>query len=253
MRKLLKLIFSAKLNIIKTLYFNFKVFSFKTAIKLPIWLFGKVVIFEAHRDSITINGKLRRGMIRIGGGVEKYNVPFCQTFVSYINLKGNIIFGSNVVIDNGVCLSVAQEAIIEFGDEVYINANCKIFSEEMIVIGTRSRISWDSQIFDSNFHYIVHNGIINRKSHPIILSQNCWIGNKVTISKGTNLPAYSIVAAGSMINKDFSANAEGGVYAGIPAKLIATKFERLIGKEIEEKIDRLFKDGRETVLLTDIN
>lgn len=252
MRKIYDLLFKAKLNIIKTIYFNFKVFPFKIAIRFPVWLFNKVRIVSITRGCIQLTNTVRPGTVRVGGGYESYLVSYCSTFVTYLKIKGTLSCGSTVHMGNGLCLYIAPNAVVELGDEVFINSNVKLFCEENIFIGSRSRISWDAQVFDSNFHYTSHNGIVHRKSHPISLSHNCWIGNKVTVSKGTVLPAYSIVASNSVINKDFSKNEEGGMYAGTPAKLISSGFKRLIGKGIEEKIDNLFKDGRETVDLTEL-
>lgn len=53
------------LSIPKTILFNFKVFSFKTAIKLPVFIAYNVKLDEYYRNCIVINGTISRFMIKI--------------------------------------------------------------------------------------------------------------------------------------------------------------------------------------------
>jgi acetyltransferase-like isoleucine patch superfamily enzyme len=55
----------------------------------------------------------------------------------------------------------------------------------------------------------------------IIIGQDCWIGNSSVIL--ANIASHSIIAAGSVCNKDVEM--QGGIYAGSPIKLIRNRFE----------------------------
>lgn len=50
---------------------------------------------------------------------------------------------------------VGPGATLEIGDDFFMNANCKLFCENYIKLGDQARVSWDSQVFDSNFHFMV--------------------------------------------------------------------------------------------------
>ena len=113
------------------------------------------------------------------------------------------------------------------------------------------RVSWESQIFDSNFHYVSYNGVIKPKEGLVHIGKKGWIGNRVTVQKNTKLPPYSIVASNSLINKDFSMNGEGAIYGGIPAKLLQTDSRKILGVDKEAIIDMMFKDDVEFVMEKD--
>ncbi len=81
-------------------------------------------------------------------------------------------------------------------------------------------ISWECQIFDTNFHYMVDSrGNIMKKDGEVCVDDNVWIANRVSIAKGSFIPRDSIIASNSLVNKDFS-KSESGIFAGIPAKLM---------------------------------
>ena len=56
--------------------------------------------------------------------------------------------------------------------------------------------------------------------------------------KGVCLPAHSVVASNSLVNKDFSGSGERCLFGGVPAKCLKQNVERLICKDAE--VDRLF-------------
>ena len=58
--------------------------------------------------------------------------------------------------------------------------------------------------------------------------------------KGTYLPAYTVVASNSLVNKNFKEIGEHCLIGGVPAKYITNGVERLLLKDKE--IDKLFKD-----------
>ncbi len=88
------------------------------------------------------------------------------------------------------------------------------------MIGNHVIISWECQIFDTNFHYMEDKfGDIYRKDGEIFIGNNVWIANRVTIAKGAKIPNDSIIASNSLVNKDLS-DTVSGLYAGCPAKLV---------------------------------
>lgn len=58
------------------------------------------------------------------------------------------------------------------------------------------------------------------------------------------LPDYSIVASGSVVNKDFSNCGKFCFYAGIPAKLKKTNIKRIFDVNEEKKLDEKYHYNR---------
>lgn len=63
-------------------------------------------------------------------------------------------------------------------------------------------------------------------SQAVIIGNNCWLCQKCTLLKGTNIPDWATVGALAMVNRDFSEMPYYVVLAGIPAKAVAKKLKR---------------------------
>lgn len=227
-----------KANIIKTIYFNFKFFKWKTAMKLPIILVGKVDI-KKKSGQIELTQKPHFGMIVIG----MPNPPQTRSNNTVFWVDGKLEIGDHVRICQGSSVHVNKGALLSIGDQVLVNVNCRIWCVQKIRIDDYCRISWDGQVFDSNFHYIVDSkGVTKRHSGPVHIGKSCWLANRVTINKGTYLPDYSIVAGGAFVNKDFSQNGEELMIGGVPAKVISQGiYKRLINTKKENEINEFFE------------
>ena len=74
----------------------------------------------------------------------------------------------------------------------------------------------------SDFHTIIDNKtnkVINY-GKDIIIEDNVWIAQNVTVLKGVNIAKNSVIGVGSVVTKD--CNNQNSIYAGIPAKMIKT-------------------------------
>ena len=186
------------------------------------------------------------------GGKNTYMIPYHNCEKNYLNILGRIEVGGLTKIGGGALIAVGDGAVVKFGKECSMNNRVKLFCENRIEFEDYVRLSWECQVFDSNFHYTSHNGEIKPKSGPVHIQKYTWIGNRVTIQKNVKLPAYSVVASNSVVNKDYSSNEEGGLYAGLPAKLLSTGNRRIIGADKELFIDMLFEEGRQVVTEADL-
>ena len=88
-----------------------------------------------------------------------------------------------------------------------------------ITIGDECLIGHCVEILSSDFHNIEPEHRRGSKkqhiSRDVIIGKNVWIGNSVKILKGVNIDDNSIIAAGSVVVKNVSANT---IVAGNPAK-----------------------------------
>jgi len=142
-----------------------------------------------------------------------------------------INFGNNIRILGGARLEVYQlepyNAKIEIGDNVSINYDVHIGCVNKIIIGHGALIASGVFITD-HFHGDPH-APANAVSYstlelvspgPVIIGENCWIGEKVSIMPNVAIGAGSIIGANSVVTKSFPPKS---VIAGVPAKLLRQK------------------------------
>lgn len=225
-----------KTNLWKTIFFNFKMLPFNQAIKMPIYIYGKI-IFRSTSGKININSPVYPGMIKIGK--RDYYV---ETSVprSIWTVKGTINFSGSINFLQGSYIMVTNNATLSFGTrQAVIGSNIRIFCFNKIDIGDTCRISWDCQIMDTSFHYVedLNNKSIRPLTTPVYIGKNVWLGNRTTISKGAVIPNYTIVASNSLVNKDYSDLGENCLIAGTPAKMKQKNIRRVFDHEKQRKLD----------------
>lgn len=212
-------------NWLAIIYFNFKILPFKQAIKLPFDFYHKVRFENIQGNIIIKNGNIHRAMIKIGGrGSEMFpHLP------AIIDIKGTLVFNGTTEIGNGCLLRVENNGKLTFGNRVRIGANSKIICEDKITFGNEIGISWESQVFDTNFHYTkdINSEKILPKTAPIVIGSYNWFGNRVNIMKGTITPNNTIAASNSLLNKDYTYIPAYSVLAGTPAKLVKSGIKRM--------------------------
>jgi len=203
---------------LKTIYFNFRYLPFRDACRLPIFL-SRNTKLKRVRGSVQIAGIIKPGMIRIGAleiGIYdmKHNRPIWES-------SGHVIFDGTAVIKYGAKIIVGKGAKLRLGDNFRISSGSSVICFKKIEFGSNCRISWDSQIIDTDFHK-VYDGFSNHLNpdKPVKLGNNCWIGNHCLIQKGTHLAHMVVVSSNSMVNKVFDESHI--ILAGSPAKIIRT-------------------------------
>lgn len=143
--------------------------------------------------------------------------------------KGKVVFGKQVAIGvinaphfyNTYAYIEARtsDASIEFGDNININNSFSVISEKKVVIKNNVLIGFNCVITDSNFHDLNPKNRMATDPNPesVVIEENVFIGNNVTILKGVTIGENTVVAAGAVVTKSFPENA---VIAGVPAKII---------------------------------
>ena len=166
-----------------------------------------------------------------------------------ISNKRNIIFGSNITIENNVSIDGYSKNKLSFGNNVKIGAYSWIsctshFSKygEGITIGNNSAfgkftefgaaggiqigsdviagsyISFHSEnhVFQDPSKLIREQGVTSK---GILIGNNVWIGAKVTFLDGSKIGNNCVIAAGAVVNGEFPDNT---VIGGVPAKILKT-------------------------------
>lgn len=197
--KIESLISAPRIRLVQTLYLNFRCLPVRQAIKFPVVIKGKFNIHSLGKIVID-TPNVHRAMIRFGGFNNKSARP------TRIVNNGTIIFRGYATIWEGVLLELGNESILDIGNDVLLGENVNIMLRRGCIIGDYARIAFDSQIMDSDFHYMLNldNNEIKDCTSPVVIGNYNWIGNRTTIKKGTITPDYTIVAApNALLSKDY--------------------------------------------------
>ena len=230
---------------LKTLYFNFRLCSFQKAIQCPIFIYGRTRIWSL-RGNVRIDAEhIIPGMIKWG-----YNWGYRSNGVTIIRIEGDVVFKGTCLIAKASDIAVFKGASITFGGGGRILENTIIYCADNIIIGENFSFTFQSSMFDTDFHYImdISNRRIPRKTAPINIGNNVWIGNRTTIKKGVIIPDNTIVAASySVLTKDYSQIPSYSILAGCPARVIASGHSRVWKNEMINThfIDMHFMDDKE--------
>lgn len=172
-----------------------------------------LIVFKINKVKYSfdyeINGKLfiqNNGVIEIGkhfmANSGKHHNPIGgDTILRLITFKPESILriGNNVGISNSTIVCWNK---IEIGDNVFIGGGVKI---------------WDTNFHSLNASIRTSNNDNDRKTAPIIICNNVFIGGSSIILKGVTIGENSIIAAGSVVNKSIPSNVIAG---GNPCNII---------------------------------
>ncbi len=238
-----------RLNLIKTLYFNIRMFPLGLALRFPVFLYGRVSL-QSLNGKITLPENVDTGMIRIG---YRWLDLFPSSFSpSQINVKGQIIFKGRCVISGGCVLNVqSPSAVLQIGDEVTIGAGTFVKSLDSIVIGNRTSITGNCTIMNSNMHYVknIEAGTIARPWGKIIIGSGCWINSGSVVTKGAVIPDYSISSRNAFISKDYSSFGTNCFLVGSPAIVKKTKVQRIFSLDLEKQFSKYFRENPDEDIL----
>ena len=194
----------SSINLIKTLYFNFKYFDFKTACKLPVFInYG--VKFLSLKGRIILESNATPGLIVFS---KRCSLDF----------NGKVTFGGKARFGPGTHIYVGNNGVLSFGNDFWLTKNVEINCKKEIVFGNNCLLSWNINILDTDFHFIQQDDNIINEDESIILKDNIWIGCEVVILKGTTICSDIIIGAGSLLNKHY--NESNCIYAGNPVKVV---------------------------------
>ena len=121
----------------------------------------------------------------------------------------------------GSRINVNEGAVLKLGSG-YMNYDCVIDVFSSVKIGRNVVISERVVIRDSDNHLVREDCVdvdleAKPAAAPIVIGDHVWIGMNSIILKGVTIGEGSIIAAGSVVNKDVPAHCMVG---GVPAKVI---------------------------------
>jgi len=234
-----------KVHILKTIYYNFRLFPFHIARKLPLYIYHGVKTYKM--GVICIEGEIKRRMITIGAFDLK-----AQGVTKILN-QGKIIFRGPVVLSGGAIIE--NRGTIIFEGETLVAEGASFLIYQKMTIGKYTRMGFRCLLTDTDYHYMlnVRTGQVKPNRKEIIIGKCNWIASCTTVKKGTCTPDYTIVASNSLLCKDYRQDLPPySIIGGTPAKLIASGYRRIYNMEEEKSLDNYFIDNREEPFTVDL-
>lgn len=251
LKSLAALLKEPRIAIFKTIIANFRCFPYGQAIHLPLFLYGNITFINEGHISLRPT-YLTPGLIKLGKTDSIIWGSGGGNYSRFVN-KGEWTVNGVFNMANGCLVSITEDAVLETGHGVRLGPLSKLMCAEGIKIGRRTGISWECQIFDTDFHFMIFKGQVGKKTKKIHIGDHCWIGNRVNIMKGAYLDDYSVVASNSMVNKDYGEYGQKCVFAGTPAQFKANGAQRFyISPKLEREMEIYFsKEGKEKLDVND--
>lgn len=149
----------------------------------------------------------------------------------------DIHLGKNVCIEG--TLGSQNHGKITIGDYSRLGGRAHIQCVDSVTIGENTGIAINTYICDHNTHPINPEfrhymqmqpanddaGTWKYSDHaPVVIGNNCWIGQNVRIQKGVTIGDNSIIAANSVVTKSVPANC---IAAGNPARVVKTDIDKI--------------------------
>lgn len=176
-----------------------------------------------------------KGVALIGRHVTIHNPQYIsvgQGFVAedYSEIQGlsseGIVFGDHVTVGRfamirpsgyygreiGVGLKIGDYSNI--GQYCFIGCSGRITIGRDVLMGPRVSLIAENHNFD-NLKIPIREQGVSRK--PIVIEDNCWIGNGSTILAGVHINDGAVIAAGAVVVDEVPSNA---IVGGIPARII---------------------------------
>ncbi len=128
--------------------------------------------------------------------------------------------GSNVNIGKNARFGDGKNIIIGYKSGIGINAKVpnNLIMGDNIMMGENVTIFGSNHAFDRTDIPMIKQGY--KKYPPVVIEDDVWIGNNVIILPGRIIKRGSIIAAGTVLNKDYP---EYSIIGGNPSKLIKSR------------------------------
>lgn len=156
--------------------------------------------------------------------------PFKLLGSKYISIGKHFYCGSDSRIEAWDNYNAIEQQVfvpqIKIGDNVRINGKCHIGAINSICIG--NNVLMGSSVFITDHEHgrsdlsEIEIAPTNRELYskgPVIIQDNVWLCENVTVLPGVTIGAGSIIACGAVVTKSIPSHCIAG---GIPAKVIKT-------------------------------
>ena len=144
----------------------------------------------------------------------------------YVRTEGKLLMGRKFLSGPGLVIDVFDSGKLSIGDEVKVNAHVHIAVSHSVTIGPRVLIA--SGVFISDHSHGSYGGDNHTNplippndrflcSKKVVIEEDCWIGEKVSILPGVHIGKGTIIGAGAVVTTNIPSYS---IAVGIPARQI---------------------------------
>ena len=201
----------------RSLDLNFRLLPFRQARRLPLLVSHRTRILNLS-GSISLHAdSIRVGLVKIGFNTcQLSDFHYHRTL---LNLRGNVRFLGECAIGAGSSIEVSEGATLTLGDHFNLGPRSLVICHSSISFGSHVLTSWCCTIMDTDQHRLVDgSGSHLNPDRPVAFADHIWLGCNVIVTKGTTLPSFTTVGAGSCVHGIFTE--QKTVLAGNPAQIV---------------------------------
>lgn len=179
----------------KSIYWNFKLFPLKEAIRIPL-LFNR-------NCNVRVNGSV---YLENGARFASIKIGFTQS--EFFDDK---MYPSSFVVDDGLCflskninigcgckISIGNRGVLHIGENFWSTGPILMICRDEMFFGDNVVLAWGITVMDHNPHPI--NG---RAKKGIRIGDNCWLSFNSTILPGTSILEGTVVSCNATVSKTY--------------------------------------------------
>lgn len=225
-----------------TLRLNYLLFPRSVARRLPLKVGHHIDVKGLRKGSIEFREGIvpHKFMLRLG--VSPWPLYSSHSMHTYLwfHTGAKMVVGDEVDINSGVRIVITSGATLTIGNRFFVNQNSLLYCSRAITFGHRCTLGWDCQVCDSDFHLVCNTveGNVSNPTAPIVVGNDVWLANRVSLGKGCTIASRVIVASNSLVCH--SLDTEAALYAGVPAELKRTDVAYVTDKKMESRFRRRF-------------
>lgn len=191
-------------SILKTVYYNFRIFPLKDALKLPLFVGDTTKIRGSRKGCISIKGTIKKGMLSIGRSFGSYGCYRGVDSILNFGQEGLLIIHGRTAFCTEFKISI--NGILNLGENFDANNGFNCICKNCISFGNNCLLGWEVTILDSDGHQICIDGIQSSENKTIQIGDNVWLGAKAAVLKGTRISDNTIVGLGTIVSGKYENN-----------------------------------------------
>lgn len=166
------------LSIPKTIYINFRVFDFRTALKFPIICSSSVRIENLPRYGIKICDEPLFGMIKLGISQGSFSGGRNGRSFLYIEDGGLLTFCGKANICNYFSINIERAGLLQIGKDFWSNYGMLISCFKQITFGDKALLGWNCTFIVAYGHKVFKDcdcGEISNIAEEIVVGDHTWL------------------------------------------------------------------------------
>lgn len=171
---------------------------------------------------------IRKICLALYYGIAQYLPDSYSPFLGKLSNKIRVFLVKRIVLKAGNIDTINRRAYFGNGKEVQLGDHCTLGANSSIpnntIVGNYSMVSRQVHILHNNHRYEDPNIPIklqgNHPNYQTIIEDDVWIGMRSFLTPGRRVRKGTVVAACSVLTKDFE---EYSIVGGAPAKFIKSR------------------------------